>query len=136
MDRNRNRNPNNSLAHYGIKGMRWGVTRTDAQIAKAEAKRKAETHEDAATANAAKSKIKSSGTDALSNKELQGLVNRMNLEQQYSKLSGSSQSKTKQTGKKFVTDVLVNSAKTTTQNAVSNAMKKGLEAAIKSAVGS
>lgn len=67
------------LEHFGVKGMRWGVRkrRTDDGPGSADAER-AKRH--AAT-------VAKKGTKALSNKELQELVTRMNLEQQFSTLS-------------------------------------------------
>lgn len=69
------------LAHYGVKGMKWGVR-------KSRSAPRGPASEDHARASAAKAKAKShGGTHALSNKELQDIVNRMNLEQQYSRLN-------------------------------------------------
>lgn len=87
------------LAHYGIRGMRWGVRRNlsggvevsttsipgKKVIAKGGQGQPA--HEDAIKTAISKQKAKASSTDALSTKDLQELVNRMNLEQQYSKLT-------------------------------------------------
>jgi len=60
------------LSHYGVKGMRWGVRK---KTASEDAKRHA--------ANRKKS------VSELSDKELQQLVNRMNMQQQYSRLTPS-----------------------------------------------
>lgn len=88
------------LAHFGVKGMHWGVRK---------AARAMPGSEDSQRAVAAKEKIKTGGgTKALSNKELQDLVTRMNLEQQYKKLTPPPKS---QAAKKFVVDVLVNVGK-------------------------
>lgn len=68
------------LEHYGVKGMKWGQVRTRAQIDSDSA--------DVAAVKEAKTKIKSNRTtDVLSNKELQNVVTRMNLEQQYNRLT-------------------------------------------------
>lgn len=89
------------LAHYGIKGMRWGVRRnvgSDGRVEVTTTVRPGQkvvakggqgqpAHEDAVRTAVSKQKAKASTTDALSTKELQELVNRMNLEQQYSKLT-------------------------------------------------
>lgn len=81
------------LAHYGVKGMRWGVRKKDRGSSddgpKSEDARRARTH---------RSTVKKGGTDALSNKELQELVTRLNLEQQYSRLNAE----TTTLGKRFV----------------------------------
>jgi len=68
------------LSHHGIKGMRWGVRRSNAQLAS--------TSEDKTRALATATQIKSNrgSTASVSNKELQHLLNRMNLEQQHSKM--------------------------------------------------
>lgn len=69
-----------TLAHYGIKGMKWGVSRTRQQIDADSA--------DVTRVKEARGKIKANRTtDVLSNKELQDVVTRLNLEQQYSRLT-------------------------------------------------
>lgn len=78
------------LAHHGIKGMKWGV-RKDRSESRAAVARSTKGHEneasdDAKRANANNLKARTKGTASLSNKDLQDLVNRMNLEQQYSTL--------------------------------------------------
>jgi hypothetical protein len=86
------------LAHYGVKGMKWGVNRGRRRPS-------APDSPDAAQAKAVRSQIKSNrGTDSLSNQDLRALVQRMSLEQQYSQLSANRAS----FGKRFVTGVLKN----------------------------
>jgi len=63
------------MEHFGVKGMHWGVSKSGP------------TSSDAQNAKGHRAVVKKSGTQALSNKDLQELVTRMNLEQQYSKLS-------------------------------------------------
>lgn len=89
------------LSHHGIKGMRWGVrrsnpggsspsdvsvkTRTHPQaktVIRTRGGRAAPAHSDAIAAKAAQQKLKKSGVHALSNDELQKLAARTNLEQQ------------------------------------------------------
>ena len=74
------------MEHHGVKGMRWGVRRTAAQLSKAEGKRESKRSEDKKTHDANRKK----GSSALNDKELQALVNRMNLEQNYSRMNPSS----------------------------------------------
>jgi hypothetical protein len=79
------------LAHYGIMGMKWGVRRDRAQLARTSGKKTPDSKtpsEDSAKASAARSKAKKGGVRTLSNQELQDLTNRMNLEQSYNRLSG------------------------------------------------
>lgn len=92
---------NDILAHYGVKGMKWGVRRRSSvpdgkvQVSQAKPGAKLKTaggkgfkaDPDAIAARASAQVVKKSGTAALSNKELQALVTRMNLEQQYSNLA-------------------------------------------------
>lgn len=111
----------NVIAHHGVKGMKWGVHRS-ARIAAGETvvtqkraggKLKVAggkgivVHPDAEKAAVSKQRAKKSGTHALSNKELQDLVTRMNLEQQFSRLS----SKKKGGGQAFVEEQLKQAGK-------------------------
>lgn len=73
------------LKHYGVKGMKWGVRRTDAQLKSA----KPQASDDVKAVRSAERKIKSGGTKSLSNQELQSVITRMNLEKQYQNLSQS-----------------------------------------------
>lgn len=64
------------LAHFGVKGMRWGVRRSKQQISS----------DDHNNARAAAAKVRKHGTKSLSNKELKDLIDRMSLEKQYKNL--------------------------------------------------
>lgn len=66
------------LFHYGILGMKWGVRRTEAQLARA--RNKGEVSEDYAKAHSKKS-VKS-----MSDSELRSRLNRIQMEQQYAKV--------------------------------------------------
>jgi hypothetical protein len=70
----------NFLAHYGVKGMRWG-SRSAGKLPKEGLSK------DAQTALDLRARAKRSKPKALSNKELQEAINRMNLEQQFKRLS-------------------------------------------------
>ena len=73
------------LEHFGVKGMRWGVrSKRSASVP---------TSDDATRATAIKQKVKVGGTKSLSNKEMQDLVTRMNLEQQFTRLNPSKTTK-------------------------------------------
>lgn len=90
------------LEHYGIRGMKWNVRRDNGGSAVEVSTKtypgkkvvaKGGTNQspsaDAIRVAASKQIAKKSTTDALSTKELQDLVNRMNLEQQYSRLTST-----------------------------------------------
>jgi len=101
------------LEHFGVKGMKWGVRRSHPGISGS--------HEDAARAKQAKAKVKKGGTDALSNRELEDLVRRMNLEKQFSSLQPPSG---KKRAGKFVADLLVNVGKQQVSKAANDALGK------------
>ena len=107
MDRSKpNLGPGSSLddvmAHFGVRGMRWGVRRKSGGSSHPET-------EDAKKTAVSTAKVKSSGTKSLSTKDLQDLVTRMNLEQQYSRLS--TQNKKENPGIKFAKELLINVGK-------------------------
>lgn len=85
------------LTHHGVKGQKWGVItrrRGGSQPSSDDAKAAAD----------AKAKIKVGGTKVLSNKDLQSLVTRMNLEQQYSRLSSADKSRARKIVESLLTD--------------------------------
>jgi hypothetical protein len=90
------------LEHFGVKGMKWGVRggkgTPTAHPSSDDAQRAAES----------KAKVKSGGTKALTTKELQDLVTRMNLEQQFTRLQPATGRKATT---KFITDTLLSIGK-------------------------
>lgn len=111
---------NEVLAHYGVLGMHWGVRKgrglpTAVVLGNKKGRVSAKggenqpAHDDAKIAAKSKRVAKKSSTDALSTEELQHLVNRMNLEQQYAKLS--TQTKPKNAGSKLAGEVVQSIAK-------------------------
>lgn len=70
------------LRHYGVKGMKWGVRNSEP------APSAARKSKDASQAHKIESKIKSDSgrIDSISNKDLDALLKRANLEQRYSKM--------------------------------------------------
>lgn len=96
------------LAHFGIKGMKWGVRRSANQ---------ATDSEDHIRATGLRKKSRFGKTRRLSNEELRVVIERMNLEQQYSNLrkqkSGS--------GAKIAKELLVNFGKEQARKALTDA---------------
>ena len=67
------------LAHFGVKGMRWGSRKGGST--------KEGPSKDSSSAMDLRNRAKKSKVKALSNIELQQAINRMNLEQQFKRLS-------------------------------------------------
>ncbi len=80
---------NVDVVHYGTKGMKWGVRKSaDSGSASKSTAAKPRLSEDARKAVAISNKIeKHGGTHALSNKEMEVLLNRMNLDKRYSQMT-------------------------------------------------
>jgi hypothetical protein len=97
------------LSHHGIKGMKWGVRRSKRQLARA-----------------AKSRTGKSVKD-LSDEELRTVVNRMQMEQQYSRLTGNTGRRSViAVGAAFAGSVLANVARTQLTNAANAQVSKAL----------
>lgn len=107
------------LFHYGVKGMRWGVRRPvdsatglikkGTASAKTGVKNKVRQPktEEAKSANKSRKQIKKHGTDSMTNAELKKVVNRMNLEQQYSQLLDNEKASSRRAGaSRYVSDIL------------------------------
>lgn len=105
------------LAHYGVKGMKWGVRKNDAgptdvvlkptkdgAYVKTDGGARQPASTDAIDAAVARQKAKKSTTDSLTNDELRQVVTRMQLEKSYQDLAFSSDRRS--VGKKFVDGLL------------------------------
>ena len=109
------------LAHFGVKGMKWGVRRAE--------KRRTASSDDAKAADDARAKVKKAGgTHALTNKELQDLVTRMNLERQFNTLKPDSK---KKVAAKFVADILVGAGKQQAQKLAQDQIAKQVATLLK-----
>ena len=88
----------NQLIHYGVKGMKWGVRRTDAQLARVRGKTSESqpAHEDYKKAHDSKS------VKTMSDAELRSRLNRLQMEQQYTKLNPTSVNR----GKRVVDSII------------------------------
>ena len=96
------------LAHYGIPGMKWGRRRavgSDGLVKKSGSTK--EYSDDAASAKSSKEKAKSKGVQSLTNDELRQLNDRMNLEQNYERMSPQKVKSGKTTVKRITAGVKI-----------------------------
>lgn len=115
------------LCHHGIKGMKWGVRRSEAELARARGEtpkvssskskktggifqKKAKSQKSTAQ-NASKSKPKSKNISEMSDDELRSMVNRLQLEKQYRDLSPKQVSKGKAFYDKYVAPALADTVR-------------------------
>jgi molecular chaperone GrpE (heat shock protein) len=103
------------IKHYGVRGMKWGVhrdrtpqpvvtiTQPGKRVKSKGGKNQPPSEDAIAVSNFHRQALKST-TDSLSTKELQALVNRMNLEKQFAELEKSGIRDSQ--GKKFVKEFL------------------------------
>lgn len=85
------------IEHAGVKGMKWGVRRSKRQLGRSVKE---------STSRSAKN---------MSDDELRTVINRMQMEQQYSSLTGRSRQRS--AGAAFATSILVGVARTQITNA-------------------
>lgn len=90
----------NVLAHAGVKGMKWGVRRSQKQL------------DSAAGRKPAKTETKKEDVKSLSDADLRAKLNRLQMEKQYKDLTKAPPGKSA-AGKKFATEVLREVAKQT-----------------------
>lgn len=97
------------LEHFGVKGMRWGVRRSESSVTVSDRKKKLKTsggvrrpaHPDAVRARTIGQVGKKSGLKALSNQELQTYAQRLQLEQNVKRLNYNEMN----IGRKFVANL-------------------------------
>lgn len=104
------------LIHYGKKGMHWGVRRAKVDVRSHDVQR----------VDAARRVIRKSGTKALSNADLQAVVTRMNLEQQYSRLNPSTFSRYSKLADSIIKTVGQEKVRKVATKAVTRAVKVAL----------
>jgi hypothetical protein len=121
--------PIESLYHFGILGMKWGVRRNHGGVSKAGRQKAGSKEDDRSEDSKKKSELKKKKLRQMSNVELKSLNERLQLEKQYKELTKNEIS----AGRKFVTEVLAGAAKQTATTYASKYMGKGVEALLKKA---
>lgn len=120
------------LYHHGVQGQKWGIRRTAAQLGHFVAKNKKRVEEkhnakkEAKKKEKERKKHKNDGEDIkkMSDEELRAKVKRLELERDYRKAIGDNSYKFN--GKKFVGEMLENSAKNIGTQATTYAMGKAV----------
>lgn len=126
------------LMHFGVKGMKWGVTKKDRSrevtVSQEPGKRVKATggygkaaSGDAKAAAKTRQVARASSVDALSNKQLKALNERMNLEQNYRQLASKDAESRKSAGQKFVSSLLGQGGKIAGQQANQLAQQKAAQ---------
>lgn len=112
----------NELCHYGIKGMKWGVRRSEAELARSrgDADKAADDAKKADMKNAVKNRR------TLSDKELKERIERIKLEKQLKDLTEEEISR----GEAFAKAVLSSAGKKVATTAVTGAALYGIQAAM------
>jgi hypothetical protein len=110
-----------ALAHYGVKGMRWGVRKDESGSAGTVGS--SPISEDHARAVAALTKAQHHGLSALSTKEMRELTSRLEVERKFNQLSAERAKATRSTGRKVIDALLGDVGEVVTQEA-SNLGKK------------
>lgn len=93
----------NHLAHFGIKGMKWGVRRkrgSDGRVGGDSSDSSSESSGTSSGSKGGKTKAKKVKVGDLSDAELREAVNRMNLEKQYKQLAAEKAAATQSVGSK------------------------------------
>lgn len=125
----------NVLAHYGIRGMKWGVRRYQNKDGSLTAAGKKRYSGDGGNAGTTKSTTSSSSgrkkVSEMTDDELNRAVRRLQLEQQYRQLNPEKVSAGQKFVNKVANDVIIPAATTVARNAVQKVMQDALSKALK-----
>lgn len=120
----------NQLLHYGILGMKWGVRRTPAQLARARGEKPSQSD---SKSSISKTKSSSSSTkkrsSEMSEDELRSKIQRLELEKRYKDLLSATAPPPKSTrGKDFVMRVIEKSGENILTQLTTDVMGKAVNA--------
>lgn len=129
-------NTDNILEHFGVRGMKWGVRRSDKELRVAKKARKAEDKAEKARSgdlrkDADKTRYKSS-PKKLTDSELSARIKRMETEKKYRELN----SRTVGTGEKMAVDVLSTVGTSTAKKLGQGALQYGIRKQLTNKMGS
>lgn len=116
------------LMHYGILGMRWGVRRTEEQLAKARGSKKGNPKKE-------ENKKATKNISEMSDEEIRRAIERLDLERRYKEILRQPMSEAQEKsnrGKKLVTDILENSARNIGSQTVTYVMGTAVNKALAS----
>ena len=142
----------NELYHYGVKGMKWGVRRTPAQLGnKTSSTKKKKTGVIAKTAKKISSdhkkktetkasikrinELKKKKVSEMTDDEIRERMQRLQLEKEYKKLLSEVDPRAVDDGKKYVTDILKTIGKNSATNLGTQAVNHIVGNAINKAAG-
>lgn len=112
------------LEHFGVKGMKWGQHKKSRQTESDSA--------DAQKVGGIKTRVKTQKTTKiLTNQELRDALDRMRLEQEFSKLSGGLDKTRSQKAKGFVAKLLIDTGKQSADQAVKTKARGLVDEALK-----
>lgn len=109
------------LAHYGILGMKWGIRRTEAQLARARGKKKSSSDTEGDSDKKESSKGKS--VSEMSDSELRERLNRINMEEQYKLAMAKRNPDRFQRAKRVVADLAESAVRTAGSKIIEKTMR-------------